>query len=894
MTRTGLGRRARAALLVLSILALILPASCRSTAERDARPSSLDLQAPLPVDPKVTLGTLDNGLTYYIRPNGRPPRRAELRLVVDVGSVLEEEDQRGLAHFLEHMAFNGTQRFNRQELVAYLESIGMRFGPDLNAYTTYDETVYQLQVPTGNREELETGLLILREWAGSLTLDPEEIDQERGVILEEWRQRRGAETRIWERHAEVLFGGSRYANRRPIGDMEVILGFEPRTLERFYRDWYRPDLMAVVAVGDFDPHWMERRIHRLFGDLQAPPDAFPRPVFPVPGNLHTRYSVAADPETTQSRVNLVVRRDVRSQELVDDSRRLLVESLAHQMLNQRLGEAARTEDPPFLEAYSGTGRYVRSAEHTVLGARVTQGEVLRGLEALLTEYRRAAIHGFTGTELERQKRELLSGIDSAYRGRETTVSARYAGEYTRHYLEKEPIPGVAFEHELYHRLVPGITLEEVNRYMREMLPGHSRTVLVSVPDRDGSVPPTEEEVVAVLEAVQETEVEPYLDLDTEQPLLSVLPAGGRVVAESVTEEPLLHRWELSNGVEVVLKPTTFQEDQVLLSAYSPGGHSLAPDELHVPAATAGELVAGSGVGDFTEVQVAKLLAGSTAQATPYIRELYEGIRGSAAPRDLETLFQLVYLYFTSPRLDRSAFDTYRRELTEELAARGASPEAAFWDTVQEALNQWHPRARPWKPEMVERMDPDASLAFYRERFENAGDFTFFLVGRFTPGEIRPLVERYLGGLPSTGREESWRDLGIDLPEGVVREVVRVGLEPKSRVQVVFNGELEWTHRNVFLLSALADVLEIPLRETLREELGGTYSVQVYAVPYQYPDPEYQLHIAFGTSPDKVEQLVDELFSQVRRLRRDGPEEDLLARVREIRKRERETVLEQNS
>jgi zinc protease len=426
-----------------------------------------------------------------------------------------------------------------------------------------------------------------------------------------------------------------------------------------------------------------------------------------------------------------------------------------------------------------------------------------------------------------------------------------------------------------------------------MLPARNRAILASVPERAGSEAPTGKELAAVLEAVDEAEVEPYMDPGADRALLSVLPPGGRVTAESVTEEPLLLRWELSNGVEVVLKPTTFREDQVLLSAYSPGGHSLAPDGLYVPAATAGELVARSGVGDLTEVQLAKLLAGSTARAEPYISELYEGIRGSAAPRDLETLFQLVYLYFTSPRLDRSSFNAYRRELAEELAARDASPEAAFWDAVLETLNQGHPRTRPWEPEMLERMDPDASLAFYRDRFADAGDFTFFLVGRFTPGEIRPLVERYLGGLPHTGREESWRDLGIDPPGGVIRAVVRAGMEPKSRVQVVFNGELEWTHGNVFLLSALADVLEIPLRETLREELGGTYSVQVFSVPYQYPDQEYQLHIGFGTSPAQVDALTGALFAQVRRLREEGPGEEVLDRVREILRRERETMLEQN-
>jgi zinc protease len=873
----------------------------------------------LPVDPDVRTGTLPNGLTYYIRPNQRPEQRAELRLVVDAGSVLEDEDQQGLAHFLEHMAFNGTTRFDRQEIVNYLESIGMRFGPDLNAYTTYDETVYHLQIPTDTEGPLETGLTILREWAGSITLDEEEIDKERGVILEEWRQRRGASTRIWDQHSSVLFQGSRYADRKPIGDMDVVTTFPPSELRRFYRDWYTPGLMAVVAVGDFDAAQVEEMIQRTFGDLRG--SGKERPSFPVPDHSGTWYSIAADPEATDSRVMLVVKEQVRDIEQVGDYRRLLIEALSYMMLNQRLYELSRSEEPPFLNGYAGAGRYVRTAEYTILGANVTDGGTMKGLEALLVEARRAREHGFTQSELEREKKELLTSIERSFRERGTTESTRYAREYTNNFLENEPIPGIEYEHMLYNQLIPGITLDEVNAYARNMLKRDNRTVTVSSPDRPGIDLPSEEELAGLFQAVEKRELEPYVDLASGTELMEELPEPGRIVKETVVrassgdegrasasgvedsafedgnsasaDEPLLYQWELSNGARVVLKPTRFKEDQVLLESYSPGGHSLAPDNLYISAATAADMVGASGVGEFTQIELGKLLAGSTAGVSPYIYRLYEGIRGSSSPEDLETMFQLTYLYFTQPRLDRAAFLTKKQKLEQDLTAQESSPEGRFYNTLWRILNQDHPRSLPWEVEMVDDIDPEAALEIYRDRFSDAGDFTFFLVGSFDLERMRPLVEQYLASLPSTGRQETWRDLGIDPPNGVVNESISVGLEPKSRAQLVFHGGLDWTWENVFLLNALADVMEIPLRETLREKLGGTYSIGVFASPHQYPDPEYQLYIGFGSSPEQTLDLIDALFAQIRILAEEGPDQETIEKVREILRREREVSLQDN-
>jgi zinc protease len=850
--------------------------------------------APLPLDPRVTVGTLDNGLRYYIRTNRRPENRAELRLVVNAGSILEDDDQQGLAHLLEHMAFNGTANFEKQELVRYLESIGMSFGPDVNAYTSFDETVYMLQVPTDDPDILSTAFRILEDWAHLVTLDGEEIDKERGVVMEEWRLGRGANARIMDQQIPVLFQGSRYARRLPMGKVEVLETFPHEALRRFYQEWYRPDLMAVIAVGDFDPTRVEDMIRERFSRIPTPQDARPRPEYEVPGHTETLFAIATDPEATGSQVAILYKQPVEDRNSLAGHRDLLVERLTAAMLNARLFELSRTEDPPFVAAGTARGRFVRTSTFVQLAALVAEDGIQRGMEALLMEAERAARHGFVPSELERAKANLLRGLEQTFADRENQPSARFAAEYVSHFLEGQPIPGMEFELQAAQALLPTITIEEVTRVAQGWLDDQNRVVLVSSPEKPGLEVPTEAELEPVFQEVLAMEIAPYEDTTPEEPLLARVPSPGPVVEEDLLPELKLTEWTLSNGVRVILKPTDFKEDEILVRAFSPGGYSLSSLEDHLSASNASQIVAMGGVGVFSQVELQRKLAGKAVSVSPTIGELTEGFTGAASPQDLETLFQLIHLYFTAPRKDETAFRALQAQMGAVLANRGASPVAAFQDTLLVTMAQGHPRARPLDLEAFREIDLDRAFAFYQDRFADAGDFTFVLVGAFEPDEIRPLVEVYLGGLPNLSRQESWRDLGMAPPTGIVRRTVVKGLEPQSRTQIVFTGPFDYTRENRLGIRILTSVLDTRLREVVREEMSGTYGVGVGRSYEPFPEPRYSVSVSFGSDPERVDELVQAIFSEIRSLQEDGPTPEELRAAREQERRGRETNLRENS
>ena len=856
-------------------------------------PAGWDANEPLPIDPLVTVGTLSNGIRYFIRVNERPENRAELRLVVNAGSVLEDEDQQGLAHFAEHMAFNGTRNFPKQELIDYLESIGMRFGPDVNAYTSFDETVYMLTVPTDSAEVLATAFRILEEWAHHVSFDPEEIEKERGVVLEEWRLGRGADARMRDEQFPILFQGSRYAERLPIGKRETLESFDHESLRRYYDDWYRPDLMAVIAVGDFDPDVIRSLIHERFESLPALPEGRPRRVYDVPDHAATLFAVATDAEATETRISVVYKQPVREQGTVGAYRRSLVERLYSAMLNDRLFELTLAEDPPFTGAGTAQGRFVRSSEAYLLAAQVREGEVTDGLEALLTEAERVDRHGFTPAELERHKRDLLRRYEQAYDERAKRNSVVYASEYTRSFLEEEPIPGIEYEFELAKRLLPAIQLSEVNELARQWISERNRVVLLNAPSTEGVAVPDEAELLSIFELVEASEIAAYEDELGDAPLIDAPPEAAAIVSEEFIEEVGVTVWELSNGVRVTLKPTDFKDDEILFRAWSPGGTSLVPDPDYVPAMTAASVVAAGGVGSYSLVELNKVLAGKAVSVRPAVNELYEGLSGRASPRDIETLFQLIYLYFTAPRRDSTAFAAYQSSIQADLENRGSDPEAAFWDTVNVTLAQHHLRRRPATVEKFDEMDLATSFSIYRDRFEDASDFAFVFVGSLDLEGMRPLVQAYLGGLPSTGRVEGWKDIGLDYPEGVVHKIVERGIEPKSLTFLAFNGRFDDTADERYALSSLEDVLRIRLREQLREDLGGTYGVRIDARTRRLPDAEYSFQISFGSDPARVDELVAEALRQLDSLRTGGPTEEEIEKVREAQRRAWETALKEN-
>jgi len=856
-------------------------------------PVSAQPGAALPLDPALTKGRLPNGVTYYVRTNRKPEKRAELRLVVNAGSVLENNDQQGLAHFVEHMAFNGTKNFRRQELVNYLESVGVRFGADLNAYTSFDETVYMLQIPTDSTEIVEKAFDILEDWAHQISFEDSEIDKERGVVVEEWRQGRGAGARIRDKQLPIIFKNSRYADRLPIGKKETIEHFPHESLVQFYRDWYRPELTAVIAVGDFDPGRIESLIRKHFSVIPNTGTARQREVYPVPEHRETLYAIATDPEMTVTGVSINFKLDASSDSSETDYRRSLIESLAIGMFNDRLNERTRQADPPFLFASSSKGSLVRSRDIYSLNASVKEDGVERGLAALVTETARVRTFGFTATELERQKKDMLRSIERAYQERDKSESSGFASEYVRNFLVAEASPGIAYEYELHRRLLPGIAIDEVNRLSTGWITDRNRVVTVSAPEKPGSPTPVEADLARLIDSVSTLPVQAYLDSLSSQPLVPVPPTPGTLVAQKEIREIGITEWTLSNGARVILKPTDFKNDEVLLSAYSPGGSSLAPDSIYIPASTASSVVSEGGLGRFDRISLQKALAGKIAGVAPFIGELEEGISGSASPQDLATMFQMLYLTFTAPRMDSLAFTSYRTRLRGLLQNRDARPEASFDDTILVTMSQRHPRRRPFTVETLNALDLRKSFAFYRDRFADAGDFTFIFVGSFVPDEIRPLILTYIGGLPALHRTEQWKDIGLRPPSGIVTKQVRRGVEQKSQVRIIFSGPFIWSPENRHILNALGDILRMKLREALREEKGGTYGVGVSAFPVHYPRPEYRINLAFGCSPERVEELTRTAMEQIDSLRRFGPDEQYIGKVKETLNRERETNLKQN-
>ncbi|MFI5178031.1 MAG: M16 family metallopeptidase [Vicinamibacterales bacterium] len=869
---------------VLLLLAAVAGAASLVAARQPvaAAPAQATAAAqPMPLDPAIMMGKLGNGLRYYVRANPKPEKRAELRLVVKAGSILEDDDQQGLAHFVEHMAFNGTQHFPKQEIISFIESLGMRFGADLNAYTSFDETVYMLQVPTDKAGTMDRALLILEDWAHNVTFDPAEIDKERPVIMEEWRLRRGAGARVTDKLFPVLLQGSRYADRLPIGKTEIIQSFKPEQLTRFYKDWYRPDLMAVVAVGDFDGPATEALVKSHFGSIPAASNPRTRPVYDVPDHAGTIYAINTDKEITNTSVEIDNVMKSREQGSVEVYRQKSVDRLFSSLLNARFAEIAQKPDAPFMMASVGRGSFLaRTKDEAALSALVKDDGIERGLDALVAEANRVAQFGFTQTELDRQKQALLRNYERLAAEKLNRVSASRADEYIRNFLMGETLPTADDEYALHQRFLPTVTLQEVNSIARDWFTANNRLVVVTAPDKPGVVIPDQAKLTAVLTAAAGKPLTAYVDTVASAVLLTTPPTPGSVVKTSTKDAVGITEWELSNGVKVVLKPTTFREDEILFRATSPGGTSLASDADYIPASTATGAVTAGGLGQLNAVDLRKMLTGKIAVANPIIAEVEEGLNGNSSRKDLETMFQLIYLRFTEPRADATAFAVQQAQLKTLLANQTASPGYAFSAALTAALYQNHPRRQMMTPAMVDQWNLDKSMAFYKDRFADASDFTFVFVGSFDLPTIQPLVEKYLAGLPATHRHENWRDIDVRTPTTTVQKTVEKGIEPKSQVSIVMNGPFEYNQTQRVAIRAMAEILSSRLLETIREDLGGTYSINASSNYQKIPRPEYTISIDFGCDPKRTDDLIKRVFEEIEKFRSAGPTDKQVADERE--------------
>lgn len=856
-------------------------------------PQQTNLNDKIPLDKNILTGKLDNGLRYYIRENKKPEHRAIFRLAVNAGSILENDDQQGLAHFVEHMAFNGSKHFHKNDLVNYIESIGMRFGADLNAYTSFDETVYKLEVPTDSAEMVEKAFLIMEDWAHNLSFDTTEINKERGVVLEEWRLGRGASARMFDKQVPVLLKDSKYAQRLAIGKKDIIEHAPYSAIKSFYYDWYRPDLMVISIVGDFDKYKMESMIKNHFTDIPNPKTERERKFYPVPDQDQLLFSIVTDPEATSNTISFYHKMDVEPQDKVSDYRRGIVENLYNQMFNTRLTELSRKADPPFLNAYSGNGNFVRTKEVYILSATVKDSGIEMGLQTLLNEAQRVKKYGFTQTELDREKQNMLSGMEQAYNERNKTESVNFAEEYIRNFLIGEPSPGISYEYDLYKQYIPGITLNEINKLSDQWIQEKNSVLLVNAPDKKGLKIPNENDLKTLFNNVKNSELKAYEDKFSDAPLIDKPPVPAPIVTEKKNDELKLTELKLANGVKVILKPTDFKNDEISFYAFEFGGSSLSESSDFIPAAISSALVQQSGIGKFDLMQLRKLLSGKVVSVSPFIGEINQGITGSSSVKDLETMFKLIYLSFTSPHIDTTSFVSFKSKAKNYLINRNASPEAAFQDTIQVTLGSYNPRRMPWTVNTLDKMDINKSLNFYKDRFADASGFTFIFVGNFDTAKIKPLIETYLGGLPSLNRNETWKDLKIFPPKGVIIKQVYKGVEPKSFVNITFSGDYDFSVQNNYNFHSLMDVLRIKLRELLREDKGGVYGVSINDSPMKYPEQKYSVDISFGCAPENVDTLVKSTFAELDSLKKYPVSDVYIEKVKETQKREFEVNLKEN-
>ncbi|TYQ21658.1 UNVERIFIED_ORG: zinc protease [Zoogloea ramigera] len=847
--------------------------SCSFLAQAESKvPAPLSLTSNLPVSPLVSTGKLANGLTYYIHKNPRPENKLELRLVVKAGSTLEDDDQQGLAHFTEHMAFNGSTNFKRNELVSYLQSIGVKFGADLNAYTTFDETVYILPIPTDNPKVVEQGFQVLEDWAHGLSMNDADIDSERGIVLEELRIGKGVDDRVNKVLLPKVLNGSRYAERLPIGKEPIIRNFKYDALKRFYRDWYRPDLMAVVAVGDIDPEQAQKLIERHFGKLKNPANPRPRVYATIPERQESEGIVVTDKEMSTN--TIYIRYPIQpwpAENTLHDYRQKLIEAIGAFILSQRMYELTQQANPPFLQGGSGMSKIVRGYRSFGAGAVLGKGGVAPAINALVAEDERARQFGFTASELDRAKKGMLRTYENMYQERDKSDSAGYAAEYIRNFLEGESIPGVVAEYQYAQQLIPGITLDEVNASIRAAIPDNqSKLVIYTGIDKPGAPAPKPADLLALATAAEKISVKAIEDKAYGSQLMPAKPTAGTIVKQTTNDKLGTTDLVLSNGVRVVLRPTDFNNDEVLMGGVRYGGWSLFDDRDIFAAHYASSIVNQMGVLDYSPNDLVKILAGKSVSSSARVSALNEAVRGESGRDDIESMLQLTYLQMTRPRKDVTIYNAFvdrQRELAQNNLVR---PESVFYDTVSRTLYNDSPRVRRLaRPADFDQLSLDRVFDLYTSRMASARDFTFFIVGSFDVEQIKPLIATYLASLPTGPIATAFRDEGIRPVRGVVKKEVRAGSEQKSVISLSFTGEAPYSRDEALRMRVLTEVLNIKLIEVLREKMGAIYSADLSGSLNRQPYASYAINANLPCAPENVDKVLAATFAEIDRVKQHG-------------------------
>lgn len=854
---------------------------------------TLSWNAPLPFDQDVTVGTLKNGFKYYIRKNNEPEKRVTMYLGMKVGSILETEEERGLAHFMEHMNFNGLKHFPKNALVDYLQKAGVRFGSDLNAYTGFEQTVYQLPIPSDDPELLKNGLQVMRDWAQDALLDTEEIDKERGVVLEEMRGGRGSMQRMQDKFFPVLANESLYSKRLPIGTEDVITNFDPEVLRNFHTKWYRPDLQSIIIVGDIDPQEMEKEVIRLFSDMKVLPNPVKREEVTIPLIDKNQYLVVTDPEMTMTVGQIMIKYPEEKTKTVADYRRSLLQSVVRQAINGRLSELAQSTDAPYLQGSVGFSSLFGGVDVLSAFFVAKPGEVEKGFKALVREMERVQRFGVTATEFERAIAALQKNNQTTYIERDKKKSDSYVQGYLNHFLEGDIALGNEDRYQLTNQLLPTLTLDEVNKTVSQYYVDNNRDIIFLAPEKDKEALPAEAQANAWMADIDQEVLTAYEDKTSELPILSTEPVAGTIVDAKAVEGIDAHELTLSNGVKVVLKPTEFKNDQILISASSPGGTSLYSDADYMSASNAASLINASGLGQLDAIELRKALTGKNVNVSPFITERTEGVSGSSDKEGLQTAFEMIYGYFTEPRLDEDIFQNVISRTVSSFENRENDPQFVFSDQVARSLYGDNIRRTPPTVELVKSMDRERALEIYKERFADASDFTFTIVGSFTAEEIVPYLMNYLAALPTLSRTDEAKDLGIVEPAQGFEKVVHKGKEPKVNVQLRYYGDYEHSEVENLKFDALESVLNIKLIERLREDESGVYGVGARGNSSKFPKERYNFWIAFGTSPGKYLDLINSALDEVKKIKEDGPLQSDLDKFVIEQKRQYEVQLREN-
>ncbi|MBP3942908.1 insulinase family protein [Sphingobacteriaceae bacterium WQ 2009] len=885
-------------LLPLSYSPLLAHTTARSSMHVQARAilaqDTISWSTKLPFDKQVIKGKLKNGFTYYILKNVEPEKRVTMYLANKVGSILENENERGLAHFLEHMQFNGLKHFPKNDLVNYLQKAGVRFGSDLNAYTSFEETVYQLPIPSDDPELLKNGLQVMRDWAQDALLTTEEIDKERGVVLEEMRGGRGASKRMQDQYFPMLFNQSLYSNRLPIGTEDIITNFQPNVLRDFHTRWYRPDLQALIIVGDIDVAEMESEVKRLFSDLKKPKDYVLPKEEEIPLNGKNQFLTVTDPEMPYVVGQLFFKYRGNVPETVGDYRDALLKNAFNNLINLRFSDLTEKADAPFIQGSVNFSSLLKDIRTLQLTYVAKPGAIEQGFKALLIEVERVKRDGFTQAELDRVIKSLQKSNETSFIERDKRKSDRYVQGYLSNFLKQEPSLGMEENYAITKQLLPSLTLKEINALLTSYYTPQNRDILFLSAEKEKANLPDEGTVNKWISEVAKTPITAYADQVSDLPLLAQLPASGTVVSETETASIGTKTLTLSNGAKVVLKPTKFKNDEIRIAAVSAGGTSLYSDADYFSAKHAASLVSSSGSGQLNSKELLRYWAGKTAAAAPYISELSEGINARSDQEGLKDVFELIYSYFTAPRLDQDIFENYISRSKASLENRLSNPQAVFSDAINKSLYQGNIRRLSDTEAQMNQIQKDRSLAIFKERFADASDFTFTIVGSFTEAQIKPFLTQYIASLPTLGRKEVGKDLGIRAPKQGLTEKVYKGKEEKANVVMYYIGDYNYNRADNLAMDALASVLSYKLLERLREDEGGVYGVGANISYSKLPVGRYQAAIGFGTAIDKVESLINSVHEEVAKIIAHGPEQKDLDKYFIEERRQLELSLKENS